>query len=202
MPELKGRDISRTLLGRGAAYYLIYTGLSIYIAVLVPRIFGLPQYGRFGDILVFLLFYLAALCHIQPYLQQSHHPPRNRIRTISVHVTCMSVPHWILMAGNSLPRFLEAVLLYLPIHFRRTCFHQPEQRRLHPRHDCPPTQGPCHPDCHLLHTRLDPQHTLSTETPPALIFLNIVTVFCKSGNYGNRRQHIFALIFTDSYGMS
>lgn len=60
MPELKGRDISRTLLGRGAAYYLIYTGLSIYIAVLVPRIFGLPQYGRFGDILVFLLFYLAA----------------------------------------------------------------------------------------------------------------------------------------------
>lgn len=60
MPELKGRDISRTLLGRGAAYYLIYTGLSIYIAVLVPRIFGLPQFGRFGDILVFLLFYLAA----------------------------------------------------------------------------------------------------------------------------------------------
>lgn len=60
IPGMKGRGISRTILGRGAAYFLIYMELSLYIAVLVPAMFGLPQNGRFGDICILLLFYIAA----------------------------------------------------------------------------------------------------------------------------------------------
>lgn len=61
MPDrLKGRGISRVVLGRGAAYGLIYMALGTYIAALVPKMFGLPQLGSFGDISVLLLFYVAA----------------------------------------------------------------------------------------------------------------------------------------------
>ncbi len=61
MPDkLKGRGISRTVLGRGAAYWLIYMAIGAYIAALVPRIFGLPQNGRFGDIFILLVFYVSA----------------------------------------------------------------------------------------------------------------------------------------------
>lgn len=61
MPDrLKGRGISRTVLGRGAAYWMIYIALGTYIAALVPRIFGLPQNGRFGDIFMLLIFYVSA----------------------------------------------------------------------------------------------------------------------------------------------
>lgn len=61
MPDkLKGRGISRTVLGRGAAYWLIYMAIGTYIAALVPKIFGLPQNGRFGDIFILLVFYVSA----------------------------------------------------------------------------------------------------------------------------------------------
>lgn len=61
MPDkLKGRGISRTVLGRGAAYWLIYMAIGTYIAALVPRIFGLPQNGRFSDIFILLVFYVSA----------------------------------------------------------------------------------------------------------------------------------------------
>lgn len=61
MPSsLKGRGISRVILGRGAAYYLIYMGLGYYIAALFPRLAGLPQLGSFSDIFILLMFYVAA----------------------------------------------------------------------------------------------------------------------------------------------
>lgn len=61
MPDrLKGRGISRTVLGRGAAYWLIYMAIGAYVAGLVPRIFGMPQNCPFGEIFVLLLFYVTA----------------------------------------------------------------------------------------------------------------------------------------------
>lgn len=61
MPDrLKGLGISRVVMGRGAAYGLIYTALGTYVAALVPHIFGLPQLGSFADIFIMLLFYVAA----------------------------------------------------------------------------------------------------------------------------------------------
>lgn len=58
--RLAGRGISRTVLGRGAAYWLIYMVIGVYVAAIVPRLFGFPQNGRFADILVLLLFYVSA----------------------------------------------------------------------------------------------------------------------------------------------
>ncbi len=55
-----GHGISRTVMGRGAAYWLIYMAIGTYVAALVPRIFSLPQNCSFADIFVLLLFYVSA----------------------------------------------------------------------------------------------------------------------------------------------
>ena len=61
MPDrLKGRGINRTVLGRGTAYWLIYIIMGIYTAVLIPRLFHLPQNGNPGDIFILLLAYIPA----------------------------------------------------------------------------------------------------------------------------------------------
>lgn len=56
--DLHPRGVGRFVLGRGAAYALLYAAVSMYIAVLVPAMFGLPQRGEFGDILVLLAFFI------------------------------------------------------------------------------------------------------------------------------------------------
>ena len=58
--RLKGHGISRSVLGRGAAYWLLYIAIGAYVAALVPKIFGLPQNCPFGEIFVLLLFYVSA----------------------------------------------------------------------------------------------------------------------------------------------
>lgn len=57
---LKGRGISRTVMGRGAAYWLLYMAIGIYVAVIVPAVVGLPRNCSFGSIIVLLLFYVTA----------------------------------------------------------------------------------------------------------------------------------------------
>lgn len=58
--SLKGRGLSRTVAGRGAAYWLIYMGIGVYVAVLTPWMFGMPRNCSFREILVLLLFYVSA----------------------------------------------------------------------------------------------------------------------------------------------
>lgn len=56
-----GRDkkgVLRVIFGRAAAYTLVYLAISIYIAVIVPAIAGVPQRGSFSEIIVLLLFYV------------------------------------------------------------------------------------------------------------------------------------------------
>ncbi|MDE6870519.1 MAG: ABC transporter permease [Bacteroidales bacterium] len=61
MPDgLKGRGITRVIAGRGTAYWLIYIILGVYVACLIPYIFGLPQRGEFRDIFTLLMFYIPA----------------------------------------------------------------------------------------------------------------------------------------------
>lgn len=57
---LQGHGISRTVLGRGAAYWLLYIGIGIYVAVIVPRMIGMPHNCPFGEIFILLLFYVTA----------------------------------------------------------------------------------------------------------------------------------------------
>ena len=56
--KLEGHGMVRVVLGRGGAYWLLYLGIGMYIAFIVPAIFGIPQRGQFGDILAMLLFFI------------------------------------------------------------------------------------------------------------------------------------------------
>lgn len=47
-----------SLVGRAAAYALIYIGISIYCLMIVPLIFGMPQRGLMLDLLVLIFFFI------------------------------------------------------------------------------------------------------------------------------------------------
>ena len=49
--QLEGLGVGRVVLGRGFAYWLIYLAISLYIAMIVPAIFGIPQRGQYWEIL-------------------------------------------------------------------------------------------------------------------------------------------------------
>ena len=49
----RGYSAFRVILGRGAAYFLIYYALAAILLGLFPRMFGLPHIGAIGDILRF-----------------------------------------------------------------------------------------------------------------------------------------------------
>ena len=53
-----GRGLGRIILGRGAAYEVLYMGISIYIMTIVPAIFGLPQRGAFGDLMMLAFLFV------------------------------------------------------------------------------------------------------------------------------------------------
>lgn len=55
---LEGHGVGRSVIGRGAAYWLIYMGIAIYIACIIPAVFGIPQRGNFWDIILLLLFFV------------------------------------------------------------------------------------------------------------------------------------------------
>ena len=52
------RGVGRLVAGRGLAYWLLYMAIAMYIAFLVPAMFGLPQRGNFWDILLLLIFFV------------------------------------------------------------------------------------------------------------------------------------------------
>jgi len=51
--------VGRVVLGRGAAYFLIFLFLGAYGAVLVPHLFHLPQHAAWWDMMLFLGFFVA-----------------------------------------------------------------------------------------------------------------------------------------------
>ncbi len=56
--KLEGHGVVRVVIGRGAAYWLLYLGIGMYIAFIVPAIFGIPQRGEFRDVLAMLVFFI------------------------------------------------------------------------------------------------------------------------------------------------
>ena len=56
--DLHGRGVGRVALGRGAAYWVLFLGVGLYIACIIPAAFGLPQRGSFWNIILLLAFYL------------------------------------------------------------------------------------------------------------------------------------------------
>ena len=56
--KLEGNGVVRVVLGRGAAYWLLYLAIGAYIAFLVPAVFGIPQRGSFTDVLALLVIFV------------------------------------------------------------------------------------------------------------------------------------------------
>lgn len=56
--KLEGHGVGRVVLGRGGAYWLLYLAVGMYIAFIVPAIFGIPQRGQFQDVLAMLVFFI------------------------------------------------------------------------------------------------------------------------------------------------
>ncbi|MBR7003707.1 MAG: ABC transporter permease [Bacteroidales bacterium] len=56
--RLQGNGVGRVVLGRGAAYWILYLGIGMYIAFIVPAIFGIPQRGDFWNVLALLVFFI------------------------------------------------------------------------------------------------------------------------------------------------
>ncbi len=56
--RLEGHGVGRVVFGRGGAYWLLYLAVGMYIAFIVPAIFGIPQRGEFHDVLALLVFFI------------------------------------------------------------------------------------------------------------------------------------------------
>ena len=56
--KLEGNGVVRVVLGRGAAYWLLYLAIGMYITFIVPAIFGIPQRGDFEDVLSLLVIFV------------------------------------------------------------------------------------------------------------------------------------------------
>ena len=56
--KLEGHGVGRVVLGRGGAYWLLYLAVGMYIAFIVPAIFGIPQRGQFHEVLAMLIFFI------------------------------------------------------------------------------------------------------------------------------------------------
>lgn len=56
--HLHGHGVGRAVFGRSLTYWLLFMGLGIYIATIVPAICGFPQRGNFWNIIVLLAFFV------------------------------------------------------------------------------------------------------------------------------------------------
>ena len=114
--RLEGHGVGRVVMGRGGAYWLLYIAVGMYIAFIVPAIFGIPQRGEFKDVL-------------QHGLENADHEKGIRVHPLPGDVACGFVPDRLLLADIRVPGLLEGVLLHIPVHFRRAGFHQPQHCR-------------------------------------------------------------------------
>jgi len=53
-----GGGVSRVMFGRGAVYWLIFMIIAVYVAFIVPHLFGFPQRGSFWNIYLLLLLFV------------------------------------------------------------------------------------------------------------------------------------------------
>lgn len=57
--SIGGHGVGRIVLGRGAAYFVIFMLLGVYGAILVPALFHMPVQASFWDMLLLLAFFVA-----------------------------------------------------------------------------------------------------------------------------------------------
>ncbi len=111
------RGTLRIVLGKGLSYYLVYCIVSVYVLVIVPRIFSLNQIGHPATLLLFLLPYLAASIF---FAMTASIAVRNR-ETCMLLFVFTSVPllfiSGISWPGSAMPAFWEYLSWVFPSTF-------------------------------------------------------------------------------------
>ena len=58
--SMHGRGVGRIVLGRGAAYWLVFMFMAVMVSIIAPAVLGFPQRGRFGDVLSLDIIFVTA----------------------------------------------------------------------------------------------------------------------------------------------
>ena len=92
------RGTGRIVLGRGLVYWLLFMVIGVYIAYLVPALFGFPQRGEFFSILALLALYVLSCVFFATFWSSFFH----RRETVLVTLLFIS-PIAMFLTGFSWP---------------------------------------------------------------------------------------------------
>lgn len=95
----RSRSVLRIILGRSAAYFLVYYGLAVILLILMPRLFQIPHIGNVGDIMRFIVPFLAATIFFSMSISVF---TRNRESGILLFISTSLI--FLFMAGISWPQ--------------------------------------------------------------------------------------------------
>ena len=115
--NLSGFGMGRVVLGRGAAYFLIFMVLGVYGALLVPHLFHLPQHCYWWEMLILLTFFVADIIYFS-FFWSTFITKRETVLVLLLFLTPMAV----FLTGftwpaSNFPPFWKAVSYLFPSTF-------------------------------------------------------------------------------------
>lgn len=115
--NLSGFGMGRIVLGRGAAYFLIFMVLGVYGALLVPHLFHLPQHCYWWEMLILLVFFVVDIIYFS-FFWSTFITKRETVLVLLLFLTPMAV----FLTGftwpaSNFPPFWKAVSYLFPSTF-------------------------------------------------------------------------------------
>ena len=115
--NLSGFGMGRIVLGRGAAYFLIFMVLGVYGALLVPHLFHLPQHCYWWEMLILLVFFVVDILYFS-FFWSTFITKRETVLVLLLFLTPMAV----FLTGftwpaSNFPPFWKAVSYLFPSTF-------------------------------------------------------------------------------------
>lgn len=115
--NLSGFGMGRVVLGRGAAYFLIFMVLGVYGALLVPHLFHLPQHCYWWEMLILLTLFVADIIYFS-FFWSTFITKRETVLVLLLFLTPMAV----FLTGftwpaSNFPPFWKAVSYLFPSTF-------------------------------------------------------------------------------------
>lgn len=115
--NLSGFGMGRIVLGRGAAYFLIFMVLGVYGALLVPHLFHLPQHCYWWEMLILLVFFVVDIIYFS-FFWSTFITKRETVLVLLLFLTPMAV----FLSGftwpaSNFPPFWKAVSYLFPSTF-------------------------------------------------------------------------------------
>ena len=133
--QFEGHGVNRVVLGRGLAYLLVFMGIGLYIAFIVPSLFGIPIRGQFFNTLAALTFFVVDCIFFSMFWSSLI----TRRESVFVLFLFMS-PICLFLAGSSwptfaFPKFWKLFSYIFPSNIRLQGLHQRDRgRRRHQHH--------------------------------------------------------------------